>query len=35
VFLPDVTEGATQTAGQSADRAEAGDNLEETEASEE
>ena len=35
VFLPDVTAGATQTAGQAADRAEDGENVEETDASEE
>jgi signal transduction histidine kinase len=35
VFLPDVTEGARQTAGQAADRTEAGENVEETDASEE
>jgi K+-sensing histidine kinase KdpD len=35
VFLPDVTAGATQTAGQAADRTEAGENVEETHASEE
>jgi two-component system sensor histidine kinase KdpD len=35
VFLPDVTEGATETAGQAADRTPAGGNVEETDASEE
>ena len=35
VFLPDVTEVATETAGQAADRTEADGNVEETDASEE
>jgi hypothetical protein len=35
VFLPDVTEGAAETAGQAADRTEADANVEETDASEE
>jgi signal transduction histidine kinase len=35
VFLPDVTEGAAETAGQAADRTEADPNVEETDASEE
>jgi K+-sensing histidine kinase KdpD len=35
VFLPDVTEGATETAGQVADRTPAGGIVEETDASEE
>ena len=35
VFLPDVTEVATETAGQAADSTPAGGNAEETDASEE